>query len=111
MILTDDRKLFRPDGDPEEGVEWMVQFAPFYESPKGRRSYPRVNLRMELNGYAKVETRVDGGPLWAVNGVFTQGGTVTAPIRPGRCDKFEIRISGKGTCTILSMVREFRAGG
>ena len=111
MILTDEGKLFRPDGNPEESVEWMVQFAPFYEVPKGRKSYPRIDLRMEMTGYVKVETRMDDSPVWTTNGVFTGGKTVTAPIRPGRCDKFEIRISGKGTCTILSMVREFRAGG
>lgn len=111
VILTDDGKLFRPDGDPAESVEWMVQFAPFYEVPKGRKSYPRIDLRMEMTGYVKVETRMDDSPVWTTNGVFTGGKTVTAPIRPGRCDKFEIRISGKGTCTILSMVREFRAGG
>ena len=111
MILTDDGKLFRPDGNPAESVEWMVQFAPFYEVPKGRKSYPRIDLRMEMTGYVKVETRMDDSPVWTTNGVFTGGKTVTAPIRPGRCDKFEIRISGKGTCTILSMVREFRSGG
>lgn len=111
MVLTSDMTLFRPDGDPEEGVEWMVQFAPFYEVSNGRKSYPRIDLRMELDGHVKIETRMDGSPLWTTNGVFTGGNTVTAPIRPGRCDKFEIRISGKGTCTILSMVREFRAGG
>jgi hypothetical protein len=37
----------------------------------------------------------------------------TTPYRaysPGRCDKFEMKLTGKGPCTILSMMREFSIG-
>ena len=36
--------------------------------------------------------------------------TVPLRIAINRCDKFEIRLRGKGPCTILSMLREFSVG-
>lgn len=110
MILTAEQTIFRPDGDSMGKVDWMVQFASFYETAHGRRSYSKVLLRMELTGWMRIETRTDDG-RWVENAVLTGNKTVTVPIQPSRCDKFEIRISGEGTCTILSMVRVFKMGG
>lgn len=36
---------------------------------------------------------------------------VQVPIIPERCNKFRIKIEGKGYCKIASMVREYREGG
>lgn len=102
--------------DPE--MPWMVQFAPFYESRqdspvRGRKSYSKLLLRLELprGSYLIVETRADGGE-WRECGKVIGRDYDTIPLRiaMNRCDKFEIRLRGKGSCTVLSLIREFSVG-
>lgn len=94
--------------------EWFVQFTPFYETIEGKKSYSRIALRVEIpNGsYLAVSVRCDGG-IWREVGkvVGRRMGVVPIVIPINRCDKFELKISGKGECTILSMVREFYVKG
>ena len=37
--------------------------------------------------------------------------TAVIPIRPGRCDRYQVRLKGEGRCLIRSMAREFALGG
>ena len=113
-FLTSDGTVWLADGredDPE--IEWMAQFTPFYETIEGRKSYSRLMLRLELpkGSWLTAEVRCDGG-LWKECGkvVGRENDVVPLRIAVNRCDKFEIRLRGKGPCTILSMLREFRVG-
>ena len=113
-FLTKDGAVWLADGredDPE--VEWLAQFTPFYETIEGRKSYSRLMLRLELprGSWLVAEIRCDGG-LWRECGkvVGREHDVVPMRIAVNRCDKFEIRLRGKGPCTILSMLREFRVG-
>ena len=94
--------------------EWFIQFTPFYETMEGKKSYSRIALRVEIpNGsYIAVSVRCDGG-IWREVGkvVGRRMGVVPIVIPINRCDKFELKISGKGECTILSMIREFYVKG
>ena len=94
-------------------VEWLAQFAPFYETIQGRKTYSRLILRLELpkGSYLIAEVRTDG-KVWKECGkvVGREYDTVPLRIAINRCDKFEIRLRGKGPCTILSMLREFSVG-
>ena len=94
-------------------VEWMAQFTPFYETIQGRKTYSRLILRLELpkGSYLIAEVRTDG-KVWKECGkvVGREHDTVPLRIAINRCDKFEIRLRGKGPCTILSMMREFSVG-
>ena len=100
-----------PEDDPN--VEWEAQFTPFYETIQGRKTYSRMMLRLELpqSSYMIAEARSDG-KLWKECGkvVGRENDTVSLRIALNRCDKFEIRLRGKGPCTILSMLREFSVG-
>ena len=99
------------ENDPN--MEWLAQFAPFYETMEGRKSYSRIMLRVELakGAWLKAETRTDGG-IWKECGtlVGNENDTFAMRIAVNRCDKFEIRLRGKGACTVLSVLREFGVG-
>lgn len=100
-------------GESETGIEWFVQFTPFYETIEGCKSYSRIKLRVEVpqGSYMAVSVRCDGG-RWHECGkiVGKNAGVIPVAIPINRCDKFEIKLSGKGKCTILSMMREFYVG-
>ena len=94
-------------------LDWMVQFAPFYETIQGRKSYSRLLLRLELpaGSWLAAELRLDGGP-WreCAKAVGQKTDVVPLQLPIGRCDKFELRLRGKGECAILSLLREFYVG-
>lgn len=96
-----------------EAVEWSATLAPFYETVEGRKRLSRIFLRVEVpkGAWMQAEIRCDGG-RWVGCGKIVGGGTDTRvlPISPNRCDKFEVRLSGKGECAVLSLLREFRVG-
>lgn len=100
--------------DTETGMEWQVQLTPFYETVEGRKTYSRLLLRVELpqGSYLRVEVRADGR-AWREAGkiVGKRQDVVPVLIPVNRCDKFEIRLSGKGKCTVMSILREFYIGG
>lgn len=94
-------------------LDWTVQFAPFYETIQGRKSYSRLLLRLELptGSWLAAELRLDGGPWRECAKVVGQKTDVVPLQLPiGRCDKFELRLRGKGECAILSLLREFYVG-
>lgn len=97
--------------DPD--VEWLAQFTPFYETIQGRKTYSRLLLRLELpkGSYLIAEVCTDG-KVWRECGkvVGRERDAVPLRIALNRCDKFEVRLRGKGPCTILSMLREFSVG-
>jgi len=82
----------------------MVQ--PMYNCP----DHPVIR-NMEATGYVIASTRQDGGP-WREAGRVVGRAVDAVPMRIPltRCDKFEIRLSGKGPCAILSILREFSVG-
>lgn len=90
--------------------EWLVQFTPLYESIEGRKSYSRILLRVELplGSYLIVEARFDSG-AWLEAGkvIGSRQDVIPIMIPINRCDKFELRIKGKGKCTIHNMLREY----
>lgn len=110
-FLDDKGDVWLEDGrmdDPD--MEWMVQFTPFYETAEGRKVYSRILLRLELpkGSYLIAQVRCDG-KIWRECGKILgrKGDVVPMRLAINRCDKFELRLRGKGPCTILSMVREF----
>lgn len=101
------------NGLDEKNAEWMAQFAPFYETMQGRKTYSKIIIRAEIpaGAYIKVKVRYDGG-AWRECGSVTGGkdalnDAVAIPVPISRCDKFELHLSGKGNVTILGILREF----
>ena len=100
--------------ETKEGMEWLAQFTPFYETIDGRKSCSRLLMRLELpaGSYVIVEMRFDGG-VWQEAGkvIGKRQDVVPIMVPINRCDKFEIRLRGKGKCKILSLMREFYVRG
>lgn len=98
----------------EEGrIYWSATLCPFNETIHGRKGYSRLYLRAELEAgsWLKVEISTDGMPYRQVYLTHNaRARTLQIPILPTRCDDFKIRLSGKGTCLIKSLVREFTIG-
>lgn len=100
-------------GSGDEAVEWEAVFVPMYETLEGGKQYNRLIFRVEVPGdsWLAVDVRFDGGRWIQVGIVKGKSGPVHMPVPLRRCDKFQIRLRGKGDCTVLEMVREFRLRG
>lgn len=101
-------------GDTPRDHEWFMQLAPLYETMEGKKTYSRILLRVELpiGSYIIASVRMDGG-RWLETGKIVGKTDNVVPIRipVNRCDKFELKLSGRGPCTILGIMREYYVGG
>ena len=114
MLCEDGKFYLCGTGDSEKDIEWFVQFTPFYETIEGRKSYSRIVMRLELpqGSRINIDVRADGGAWREVGKVIgKKEGVVPVSVPINRCDKFEIRLRGKGKCTIHQVAREFFVGG
>lgn len=116
LFLTGDGKTAYKTGqeDPDGYAEqWSATFYPMDETVHGRKGFSKLCFRMELApaAWVKAEIKEDFSPFKQI-GIFHGERTRTATVafRPGRCDTFQIRLSGTGRCVLKSMVREFDVG-
>ena len=106
--------LDRAEGDEGQPIAWEALFVPFNETVHERKYPSRLLLRLELDRGAWVEAWLsrDGGPfqnVWTSHDRLSP--TALIPIRPGRCDSYQLRLKGEGKCLIKSLEREFSLGG
>lgn len=113
-FLTADHEVFKAATNTDDAqMEWNVDFTPFYETLAGRKRYSKILLRAEIpqGSFVSVFVRYDGG-VWrqaaTVPGSKSDIRHIRIPIV--RCDRFEIRICGKGPSAILGMQRAFAVG-
>lgn len=97
----------------DKTLEWNMQFVPFYETISGHKAYSKITMRFELpkQSFVTVEIKLDNKPWRQVGkliGSVQDIATLRLPVN--RCDKFELRLSGRGECTLLSLYREFYVG-
>jgi len=111
-VIDGEVYLMNASDDVSE-LEWMVQFVPFYETIEGKKTYSRLLMRVEIprGSYMIIEVRSDGG-AWREAGKIVGAHNRVIPIRLpiARCDKFEIRLRGKGEFSILDILREYHVG-
>lgn len=108
-LLSADGSLWSVDADAgAEEIAWSATFTPFYESADGKKYYSTLFLRMELGegAWMKAEIRCDDG-RWETAGAVHGRKTAFLPLRLRRCDKFQLRLSGSGAFTLLTMVRQY----
>lgn len=112
-MLDGDSGTILENGTGGEALEWYAQFTPFTEDTPGKKLYGRLFLRLELGpgSWAAAEVRYDGGPwrrVWVSGDARKR--VFTIPLRLRRCDRFELRLVGKGDCVVESMTREVIIG-
>lgn len=95
-------------------IEWSATFCTMNETMNERKGYSKFHLRMDMSAGAwlAVDIKTDNDLKWKE--VFTthneKAKTVSMPIMPTRCDSIDIRLRGKGKCTIKTFIREFTVG-
>ena len=95
-------------------IEWGATFCTIHETMNERKGYSKFHLRMDLDAGAwlAVDVKTDNDLQW--HEVYTthneKAKTVSIPIMPTRCDSIDIRLRGKGKCTVKAFVREFTVG-
>ena len=104
-----------PDDIPEnyEDMEWRAVFGPFDEYIEEHKIYSKLAMRLIANGEASANVfiSIDEGPWEQVehyDRVSTKGDFI--PIIPRRCDRYSVKIEGKGNCEIKSLTRRVRQG-
>lgn len=139
-VLSGDIKTIGSDKTTEEfgSLEWMAEFGPFDEYYENKKIYSRISLRLmprkDISGtglgnednevltteddisigidrWLKVYISLDEGE-WELVQTYEPpeiGGEII-PIIPRRCDRYSIRLEGRGECSIKSLSRRFRAG-
>lgn len=116
-------------GEPKEGVikvvnpanatetydemEWSATFGPFDEFIENRKIYSKILMRLlrKSDSYVNVYISINEGEwekVYEFNPASTGGDFI--PIIPRRCDRYSIKVEGKGECCIKSLTRNVRRG-
>ena len=100
-----------PDPAP---VEWMLETADLGTDTPDKKTVTRVDLRMILppGSAARVYLGYEGEPCRAHAATLTGGGPAafSLPVTPRRCDRFRLRIEGKGEFRLLGMGKTEEVG-
>ena len=107
--------LYYIDKTADRGdIEWGATFCTMHETINERKGYSKFHLRLDMSAGAwiSVDIKTDNDLKWKE--VHTshneKAKTITIPIMPTRCDSIDIRLRGKGKCTVKSFIREFTVG-
>ena len=117
LINTDDGKLLSVDGlsgEKEADFDFLLRSGEIGYSISGKKYITKLTLQMILEPQSRVyvDIRYDGNGDFE-NVFTTQGGgsrSISLPIRPRRCERFEIKIYGKGEFKLISVEKTLRKG-
>ncbi len=102
------------EGSLEEELHWQADTGIMGYTTVEQKYVSRFLLRMRLEEGASVDAyiRYDSRGDWHHAGHAEGGGlgTFLLPLRPRRCDCFEVRLRGKGDVCIYSFARVFEKG-
>lgn len=116
LFINDaDDKIYEMASDnpmaSETDIEWYAELGPFDEYLEDKKVYSQLKMRLSFAKLSEltVSISIDGGE-WEVLSRFVndRDKTEMLPVVPRRCDKFAIRLEGKGYCRIDSLVRIYR---
>lgn len=110
-------------GEEEDEVDWVAEFADFYEfttysssttAAPEKKGMSKFQLRLELGAgaQAKVYIRYDSVGDWQLVSTMTatQKRSFYLPVVPHRCDHYRLKIVGKGEFRLYSLTREYYIG-
>lgn len=103
-------------GEPEEAVQFSACSGVIGYRLKDHKYVSRLNIRTsaETGAYMHIYLRYDSRGGWMSAG-YVRGdgrvGTRLLPVKPRRCDHFEMKIEGRGDCRILSIAKVLEVGG
>ena len=95
-------------------IEWDAVLCTINETINERKVYSKFHLRVDLEkgAWLAVDVKTDNEPRWKQVYIThnPKARTLSVPIMPVRCDSVDIRLRGKGKCTIKTFIREFMTG-
>jgi hypothetical protein len=101
-------------GEPERDVEWMAMTGIMGYTTVEQKYVIRFNLRMKLpvGSAMDIYIQYDSDGVWEHAGHINGTGTKTfmLPVRPRRCDHFQIKMEGKGDVRIYSLAKIHERG-
>lgn len=114
LLMDGGQVLMAGQTDADEEIKWEATFCEMTEQYHERKCYSRLLLRMDMEpgAFCRGEISTDGGPFreaGTVHGARNKTGELF--IHPVNCDRFQIRLKGRGRCRLKSLIREFTFGG
>lgn len=114
MYINGSNQLKPIYGDRDETVEWYLESCDMREGAIDNKYISKLKLNVWLSKGAEmyVFTKADDEPMWQRKGYIrsTKNRTYTIPVRPFRCSKYRIKISGKGDFKLLAISRDAEGG-
>ena len=102
------------EGEPESLVNWSATTGLQGYNTVEQKYVSRFNLRMKLpiGSQADIYIQYDSDGIWQHSGHIEGVGTKTfmLPVRPRRCDHFQIKLEGKGAVRIYSFAKVLEQG-
>ena len=102
------------EGIEEQVVPWRADTGMIGYATVEQKYVSRFNLRMRLPVGSSIDVYIqyDSDGVWNYVGHIEGTGTntFTLPIRPRRCDHFQIRFAGRGELRVYSFSRNFERG-
>lgn len=102
------------EGEPESEIRWSATTGMMGYTTIEQKYISRFNLRMKLPVGSEMDIYVqyDSDDLWEHAGHIKGTGTKTfmLPVRPRRCDHFQIKLEGKGDVRIYSFAKVLERG-
>lgn len=102
------------EGAPESAVHWSASTGLMGYQTVEHKYISRFNLRMKLpvGSSADMYVQYDSDGIWHHSGHIEGVGTKTfmIPVRPRRCDHFQLRIDGVGEVRIYSFAKILEVG-
>lgn len=102
------------EGEPETEIEWSATTGIMGYTTVEQKYVSRFNLRMKLpvGSAMDVYIQYDSDGIWEHVGHIKGAGTKTfmIPVRPRRCDHFQIKMEGKGDVRIYSFAKVLEKG-
>lgn len=115
FVNDDDNAIYEIDSSnpmpTEQDITWAAELGPFDEYLEDKKVYSQLKMRLKMSALSEltVMVSIDGGEWEKLARYSNDRDTAEMlPIVPRRCDKFAVRLEGKGYCRIDSLVRIYR---
>lgn len=104
-----------PDSATEEDeLESYIEFGDFYENDPNKKGTSKLQIRAEVGAGSSLRVEI----MYDSDGIWNKVGTLLTPVKrsyylpviPRRSDHFRIRLVGRGSWTLYSLVRESYSG-
>lgn len=110
--IGSDKKLLRLDGGDETlPLHWYAESGPLLPRWPHSQYIRRLIVRCDTHGAVKLEVQYDGGVWESAGQCHGHGaGTLAFPVRPRRCARLRLRLSGDRACRIDAVSAYWEGG-